>query len=152
MDPSLHCQWEKGDSHCPWVLAAEPTPPADTAAPESLNQQGHWGGQAAWGLNGSPCAITDLRTWPKEGQEYGQQNQSVEDPQDGENSQDSKEVSGRQKGYRPCQCGRQSSTQQTCPAGVIYRDHSANSAQDQCGTLFFFNPMTLRTTFCTLQC
>ena len=42
--------------------------------------------------------ITDLRTGSKEGQEDRQQNQSVENPQDGEDRQDSKEVSGNTKG------------------------------------------------------
>lgn len=42
--------------------------------------------------------ITDLRTGSKEGQEDRQQNQSIENPQDGEDRQDSKEVSGKQKG------------------------------------------------------
>lgn len=53
--------------------------------------------QVACGSHVTATTITDLRIRSEEGQKDGQQNQSIENPQDCEDRQDSKEIPWRQK-------------------------------------------------------
>lgn len=147
----------------------EATPSANTGASKYLNQEWHWGKPD--GLLGErlTLAITDLRTRPKEGQENRQQNESVENPQDGEDRQDSKEVSGRQKGRGTRQRCKESIPPSKHPSFILQPRAQLNNPtplkQVSHGTVvqtfntrlargfvLFFNLMTPRTTFHTLEC
>lgn len=117
---------------CPSVGLKQLSTPA-THTPELSKEPRHLQIQlsgVALGRAGGGGAITDLRTWSKEGQEHRQQNQSIENSQDGKNSQDSEEVPGRRKGYGACQCERRAPKPFSVPRAQLSKPTLLKSAAE----------------------